>query len=146
MAALSTAACRVAAFVPTFTSNAVVLGAGRARHTIGAAAPIINRRNDVLLRRNRGSSSNGSSSSSQSSFTPTAWGGATAVKSRRGGGRIMMMSSGTAEAETLTASIKAKGDEIRRSESTEEHRAERLYVCCKFLLLCCRRGGRSVID
>eukprot|EP00903_Cladosiphon_okamuranus_P015385 g14210.t2 len=41
MAALSTAACRAAAFVPTFASNAAVIGGGgRARHVIGAVAPV----------------------------------------------------------------------------------------------------------
>lgn len=144
MAALSTAACRVAAFVPTFTSNAVVLGTGRARHTIGAAAPIINRRNNVL-HRHRGSSGNGSSkcsSSSQSSLTPTAGRGAT-VEGRRGGVRMMMMSSerGTAEAETLTARIKFMGDEIRRSESRRSTERGEIVDSTTILYVC-----RCMID
>ncbi|CAN0031904.1 unnamed protein product [Pylaiella littoralis] len=110
MAALSTAVCRAAAFVPTFTSNAVVLGSGRARHTISAVGPIINRRNDVL--KPRGGISSGSSSNSQSSPTITAGGRAT-KEGRPGSVKMMSSAQETAEAETLAASIKAKGDEIR---------------------------------
>lgn len=106
MAALSTA-CRAVAFVPTFTSNAAIVGSGRARQLLGPAAAAAARRS---------SSSSSSSISGSLGVTPER---RTAGDSRRRHGvRMMMMSSSaqdTAEVETLTASIKAKGDEIRRS-------------------------------
>lgn len=110
MAALSTAACRAAAFVPTFASNAAILGGGRARHVIGAAAPVRGSSSSsryVLHRRLTGGSGKGS-------LAATAERGDR--ERRRSRSVRMMMSSAqdTAEAETLTASIKAKGDEIRR--------------------------------
>ena len=101
MAALSTAACRAAAFVPAFASNAAILGGGRG---MGAAAPVRGSSGCILRRRLTGGSS-------KSSLV------ATAETGGREGRRVrMMMSSAqdTAEVETLTSSIKAKGDEIRR--------------------------------
>lgn len=103
MAALCTAACRAAAFVPTFASNAAILGSGRARHMVGA--PVTGSSRYALRRRLTGSSN-------RSSLVVTA--GREGRDGLHGSVRVMMSGAqDTAEAETLTASIKAKGDEIR---------------------------------
>lgn len=113
MAALSTA-CRGAAFVPTFASNAAMLGSGRARHFMGAAAPIGSSAFGSSRRRVRGSTHSSSGGGSSLALRP----GRRAGGIHRSGVRTMMMmmssAQDTAAVETLTANIKAKGDEIRR--------------------------------
>lgn len=122
MAALSTA-CRAAAFVPSFATNAALLGCsgsgGRARYFAASTATAYHRSTYY----SKGSKSNrllGSSSVASRRLTGAAEeiGDSEAERGSRVG---LRMSSSAAQqdappaaVEALTASIKAKGDEIRR--------------------------------
>lgn len=115
MAALSTA-CRVAAFVPSFASNTALLGSGRARHFVAQSSVLfgssISRR---FLVRASGKSSKVLAGTREQGR----------VRSARVGALQMSSSPATQDAvEALTASIKAKGDEIRRYDRFKRH------CCC----------------
>ena len=101
MAALSTA-CRIAAFVPTFASNTALLGSGRARHLVAQSSTFSSSRRFLV------------GASSRSSHVLA---GRRAPGRARGARVGLQMSSSPATqdaVEALTASIKTKGDEIRR--------------------------------